>query len=257
MAQETKPMWHKSVAGVLGLVLILYVAVLIRNEWRSYDYIGRSDQQIYTISVSGEGKVTAVPDIAQISLGVETQKSDVATAQKENTTKVNDLIASLKDMDIDEKDIQTANYNISPVYDYNNGQQTLRGYQISQSVMVKIRKLDTVGDIVAKAGSLGANQIGGLNFTMDDPEALQQQAREKALVNAKEKAQALANVAGAKLGKLVSFSESGMGMPMPIMYAKDMAMAQEGRAAVTNPAPDIQPGSQDIIINVSVMYEVL
>ncbi len=251
------PVW-KILGVILTIWLVVFISVLTWNEIKKHDYIGRESQQTYTISVDGEGKVTSVPDIAQISLGLETQKATVAEAQKENTEKMNKIIAQLKSMGIEEKDIQTTNYNIYPQYDYTNGRQTLRGYSISQSVNVKIRNLDNVGQIVEKAGSLGANQVGGLNFTIDDPEKVKQEAREIALVKAKEKAESLAKIAGVKLGKLVSFTES-YSQPGSVVY-RDSVLKVEGYGMggdVAVPAPDLQVGSQDVIVNVVVTYEVL
>lgn len=252
---------HKSICKIFGAILVIclviYVAVLTWNEVKKHDYIGRESQQTYTITIDGEGKITAIPDIAQISLGLQTDKATVAAAQKENTDKMNQIISELKKMGVDSKDIQTTNYSIYPRYDWADGRQLLRGYTVTQNVSVKIRDLEKVGTIVDKAGSLGANQVGSLNFTIDEPEKIRQQAREKALLNAKEKAEALAKIAGVRLGKLVSFTESGGGQPIPIYgdYAmKSLAVGMGGEAA---PAPAVEPGSQDVIIDVMVTYEVL
>ncbi|MFA6254500.1 MAG: SIMPL domain-containing protein [Patescibacteria group bacterium] len=245
----------KILGAVLAIFLVIYLGVLTWNEVKKHDYIGRESQQTYTIAIDGEGKITAIPDIAEISLGIQTDKVTVATAQKENTDKMNKIIAELKGMGIEAKDIQTTNYSIYPRYDWNNGKQTLLGYTVSQSVTVKIRNLDKIGDIVDKAGSLGANQVSSLSFTIDEPEVIKQQAREKALLNAKEKAEALAKVAGVKLGKLVSFTESSN--PVYPVY-RDYAMKSlDAGIEESAPAPTVEPGSQDVIINVMVTYEVL
>jgi len=247
--------WLVGSAVAVAVMVVIFLAVLIRNDLKSYNYIGRTEQQVYTITLAGEGKVTAVPDIAEVSLGIVTSKVKVADAQKENTTKMNQLIKELKGLGIADKDITTNNYSIYPTYDYNTGRQTLTGYQVSQNVTVKIRDLSKSGDVLALAGKSGVNQLGGLSFTIDDPQKLQQQAREKALLDAKQKIQALADVAGVKLGKLVSFTESGNAVPYPrMMYGEMKAISSDTSAA---PAPDIQVGSQDIIIDVSVTYEVL
>ncbi len=249
------PVWGLILATLIVVFLVVFLGVLTRNELKKYDYIGRTEQQIYTITINGEGKVTAIPDIAQISLGIQTDKLTVVEAQKENTDKMNKIIDELKKMGIETKDIKTTNYSIYPRYDWSDGRQILRGYVISQNVTVKIRDLEKVGAIVDKAGNLGANEVGGLNFTIDEPEQLRQEAREKALANAKEKAEALAKIAGVKLGKLVSFNESDYA-PTPIyrdyaLKSLDVGLAQEAAA------PTVEPGSQDITVNVTVTYEVL
>jgi len=171
---------------------------------------------------------------------------------------MNEIVAELKSRGIEAKDIQTTNYSIYPNYDYLNGRQTLKNYVVSQNVNVKIRNLETIGDIVQKAATLGANQIGGLNFTIDEPEKIKQQARELALMAAKTKAESLAKIAGVKLGKLVSFTESMS--DGQIVNVRDYSLKVEGYGmggAAAVPAPAVEAGSQDVIINVMVTYEVL
>jgi len=247
------PVW-KILGAVLTLFLVVFISVLTWNEVKKHDYIGRESQQTYTIAIAGEGKITAIPDIAEISLGIQTEKLTVAAAQKENTEKMNSIIAELKNMGVEAKDIQTTNYSIYPRYDWLDGKQLLRGYIVSQNVSIKIRDLEKVGTIVDKAGSLGANEVGSLSFTIDEPEQLRQEARIKALANAKEKAEALAKAAGVKLGKLVSFNESSSGS-LPVY--RDYSMKALGLEESVDAAPAIEAGSQDIIINVMVTYEVL
>jgi hypothetical protein len=245
----------KGALGLLALVAAVYLGILAHNAWKASDFIGRPTPQRDTIAISGEGKVTAIPDIATVSIGVQTEKPKVGDAQTENTTKMNAIIDKIKSFGVADADIQTSNYSIYPQYDYTNNVQALRGYQVSQSVDVKIRKLDSIGDILTAAGTLGANNVGGVNFTIDQPEKIQDQARLKALEAAKSKAQALAAAAGVQLGKIVSFSESvSGGYQPPIMYAKDMAM---GAGIAAAPAPSIQTGSQDVIVDVTVNYELL
>ena len=237
---------------LLALALVVYVGLLARNVHKQYAYIGRPESQRDTIAISAEGKVTAKPDIAAISIGVQTEKRTVSEAQDENTKRMNAIIEKMKSMGIAAEDIKTTNYNIWPAYDYVNGRSVERGFTVSQSIDVKVRNLDLTGKVLAAAGELGANQIGGVNFTIDDPEELRQQARLEALDAAKKKAQALAQAAGVKLGKVVGFSESAGGA-LPIYY-KAYAEGMGGGGQTT---PDVQPGSQDVEVNVTVTYEIL
>ncbi|MEK9151816.1 MAG: SIMPL domain-containing protein, partial [Patescibacteria group bacterium] len=177
----------------------------------------------------------------------------VSAAQQENTRVMNDIIGRMKAAGVDKKDIQTTNYSVYPAYDYMDGKQRLRGYVVSQNVRVKVRNLDKVSDILGVAGRLGANQIGGVNFTIDDPEALRQQARVLALENAKDKAEALAAVVGAKIRRVVSFQENVGGVPQPIYYGKAMGM---GMAAEAAPAPTVEAGSSEIVVTADVTYEI-
>lgn len=236
---------------MLGVLAVL--GTVVAKNFKSYQYIGKPTAERDTISISGEGKVTGIPDIATIEVGLTTEKKDVASAQKENTLKMNRLISNLKNLGVEDKDIQTSYYNIYPQYDWPDGKQVLRGYQVNQSVSVKIRNLDKIGDILAAAGEGGANQVSGLSFNIDDPEKLRQEARIKALENAKEKADALAKVAGVKLGKIVSFSEYSA-VPTP-MY-KSMEALGMGGGTGDMPAPSVEKGSMDIVVNVTVSYEI-
>ncbi|MFA6100104.1 MAG: SIMPL domain-containing protein [Patescibacteria group bacterium] len=245
----------KLLIGIIGLValaLIIFLGVKTRNAWQEYYYIGKAGRD--TITLDGQGKVTAKPDVATVDLGVVTEGATVKDIQQKNTDKMNAIIAALKAMDIKAEDIQTQSYNLSPKYDWTDGMQKLVGYTISQNISVKVRELDKAGDVVSKGGELGANQIGGVQFVIDDPKALEAQAREKAISDAQQKADVLAKKLGLDVVRVISFSESQGSNYPPQPYltmgraesaAKDMAVA-----------PQIEPGSQDVISNVSVTFEV-
>ncbi len=247
MRRFMKPLW--------ALVLVVgaaYLVLLARNAAKEHEYIGRPGNARDTIAVSAEGKVTALPDIASISVGVMTEKKTVAEAQQENTAKMNAIIAKVKEFGVAAEDIKTVNYSIYPQYDWIDNRQVERGFQVSQSVQLKVRDLSKIGEVLASAGELGANQVGGVNFTIDEPEELRQQARLKGLEAAKAKAQELASAAGVKLGRIVGFSESDGYVP-PVLYAREAAMGLGGGSA----APSIESGSQDVVVNVAVIYEIL
>ena len=247
---------NKIVTIFIGVFLTLgtiYLALLSWNAVKEHSYIGISPKQAHSISIVGQGKVTGVPDIANIQLGYSIEKPTVAAAQKDNSDKMNAMIDKLKkDFKIDAKDIQTANYYISPQYDWNNGKQTLRSYLVSQNLDVKVRQMDKVSAIIEAAGVIGLNQVGNLTFAIDNPEALKQQARELAIAQAKEKAESLSKVVGVKLGKIISFSESSNdNQPVPL-YAFDKSAVGIGGAA-----PTVEAGSNEIIIIATVEYEIL
>ena len=219
-------------------------------------------ERIFT--VSGEGKVVAVPDIAQISIGVLTEGGkDLTNLQKQNTEKINRIISYLKEQGINEKDIKTEYYNISPRYSNIYCQpvilqaypeiirpcpttQEIIGYAINQNVSVKVRDLSKAGDILAGAVERGANNVSGPNFTIDDPVALQNEAREEAIKQAREKAKSIAKAGGFRVGKLVSIQE-GFSFPSPIILKE---------AGIGGAGPSIEPGSQDILVAVTLIYEI-
>jgi uncharacterized protein YggE len=237
---------------VVFIALACWLGFKARNEAKQYRFIGVPIER-NTITVSGEGKVVGIPDVALIDLGMTVERPTVAAAQKENTRVMNDLIARLKGMGVDAKDIQTTSYSVYPAYDWNNGKQTLRGYTVSQNVHVKVRDLEKVGDIIGTAGELGANQIGGISFSVDEPETLKEQARLKAIENAKQKASDLASAADVKLVRVVSFQES-YNTPGPVPYYDKMALGMGGAQAA--PAPAVEAGSSEIVADVTLTYEI-
>lgn len=244
--------FFQGVLGLLALVLVVFVGAKARNAFEEYNYIGKAVRDRDVISIDGEGKVMAKPDLARIDMGVQTEGQNVGDTQRKNTQKMNDIIAALKGLKIAAEDIQTTNYSIYPKYEYTDGKQKIDGYTVSQNVSVKVRNLDSIGEVLARAGDLGANQVGGIQFTIDDPKTLQQQARLKAIDDARKKAEDLASQLGLKIIKVVSFSESRGGYPMPFAMMDKAVAGIGGEAAV----PSIEAGSLDVTSDVSVVFEV-
>jgi len=213
-----------------------------------------------SFSVSGEGKVTAVPDIAFFTFGVLTEGGkDIAKLQEENTTKVNKIISFLKSLAINSKDIKTESYNLSPRYSYSNcppqpakptpcPPPEIVGYSINQTIAVKIRDFFNIGKALKGAVENGANNVSELSFQVDDPFSVQNKAREEAIKRAKEKAKSIARAAGFRLGRLLSIEESGPIQP----FVRGEFATLEAKGA----SPVIEPGSQEIIVNVSLRYEI-
>ncbi len=238
--------------GLFLAALIIFIGSKTRNSFEEFKQIGKVAHDRDTIIIQGEGKVTSKPDLALIDLGVTTDGATVKEAQKNNTQKMNAVIAAVKVLGVEEKDRQTANYSIFPKYQYDQGKQTVIGYTVSQDVSVKVRDLDKAGDVLAKAGELGANQIGGLRFGVDDPQVLKVEARSKAIDDARTKAEALAKQLGLSIVKVVTFSESsGSVMPPQPYFAKAIDLASS-----VGPPPEIESGSLDVISSVSVTFEV-
>lgn len=236
----------------VAAMLVIFLAAASYTKVREGRYMGQGMQYKNTISVRGEGKVVAKPDIGQVSLSVISDAATVATAQKDNTDKMNKVTQAMKDAGIKEEDLKTTSYSIAPRYQYSAGRSDIIGYEATQTMEIKIRDLTKVGDILGKAAAAGANQVGSLSFTFDKPEALQSQARQEAITQAKQKANDLAKSLGVSLGKITSFyEESSGGQPIP-MYAGD-ALGKGGGGGVV---PQIQTGQNEIIIDVNLTYEI-
>lgn len=237
---------------ILALLVTLLVCVKFVSAIKNINHV-TDIAKATTIDVTGEGKAFAIPDIANESFTVEQKAATVHEAQEIVTKKTNDAIAFLKSSGIAEKDIQTTNYSANPQYDYssypNGGSPKLSGYIVSNTVTVKIRDTASVGKIVDGLGSKGVTGLNGPNFTVDDPNAVNAEARAKAIADAKAKAEVLAKDLGVRLVRIVRFSENTSGnYPQP-MYAKDMAQS----AGVT---PEMAVGENKFTSNVTITYEI-
>jgi len=243
------------IMALLAVAAIVYLGVLTRNGLRSYDYIGKSPDMINQITVTGTAKISATPDVAVLNIGIVSEGASVNAAQKGVTEKMNSIINALKnDFKIEAKDIKTENFTVNPKYDWSNGRQSIIGYSVNQNVSVKVRNFDNTGNILAKATELGANNVSGPTFSIDDPEKAKAEARSKAIAQAKEKARILADQVGIKLGRLVNFYEGGMelaNVAYGIGGSPTLSMDSIAKAA-----PAIEPGSQDIQLTVNLSYEI-
>lgn len=206
-----------------------------------------------TFTVTGEGTVSVQPDIAYINVGINKTATTVKQAQSQTNEIINRVIAGLKTLGIDAKNIKTVSYYINPNYDWNNGTQKITGYSASTQLKVKITDIDKVNDVIDAATSSGANQVDNINFDVEDRESSQETARKQAVDEANRKAEAAAKAAGFKLGKIVSYSESSNdNVIVPIMYNKSLAVADQASGNSTN----VQSGSQDIRIIVNLSYQI-
>ncbi|MDP2648367.1 MAG: SIMPL domain-containing protein, partial [bacterium] len=175
--------WVRMAAAAALGVLALFLLIAALSELKSYRYIGSGVTATNTINVSGEGEVFAVPDTATFSVTIREEAKEVADAQDAATEKSNAVIAYLKGEGIEEKDIKTTDYNVYPQYDYTRsacsevgycppGRQELRGFEVSQTLSVKVRDTEKAGGLLSGVGSRGASQVSGLSFTIDDEDAL-------------------------------------------------------------------------------------
>jgi hypothetical protein len=254
----------RAFASLVLIMLSVYLLFAALSELKSYRYIGSGVTATNTINVSGDGEVFAVPDTATFSVTVQEEAKEVQAAQDVATKKGNDIIAYLKNQGIDEKDIQTTDYNVYPQYDYINGvcsdggycqpgKQTLRGFQVSQTLAVKVRDTEKAGTLLSGVGSLGASTVSGLSFTIADEDALRAEARDKAIEKAKAKADALADALGVTVVRVVGFSENSN---YPIPYAKGGAVMAMDARLESSVAPELPVGQNKITSDVNITYEI-
>lgn len=219
-------------------------------------YGGNQQEGIW---VSGTGEVTVTPDIATLRLGIQAQEASVAEAQTKASEAMNKVMTALSDSDVAEKDIQTQYFRISQrtKWDREKDEEIVTGYQVTNKVIAKIRDIGKVGiiiDAVAEAGG-DLTRIDNLSFSVDDPSAYYEEARQKAMADVKAKAEHLAELAGVTLGKPTYISE---GIQSPIY--KDIYYEYGGMAPAPAPAPappPISPGEMEVSLTVQVAYSIL
>ena len=245
---------YLTLAGILMVYVIFWVGTMIRNNIEAYYHIGQADRQERMITLEAEAKVTATPDIAMTTIGMVATGETVTAAQEANTNVMNALIIKLQEQGIAEDDIQTTNYNIYPQYNYTTDDgRILEGYEVSQNVTVKIRDIEKANQVIALAGEVGANSVGGLQFTIDDRDVYKQEATMKALEKVYEKARTLSKALGVRVVSVVSYNEyeAGDNGYQPY-YAYDTPLSVTKESVV----PDVQSGSMDVTMHTSVTFEI-
>ena len=249
---------------VMGLALILAVVGVSGCSSDGATFSGSNGElkinlnsQQEGVWVNGNGKVMAVPDVAILRLGIEAQEASVAGAQSRAAEAMDSVKAALTGEGVAEKDIQTQYFNIRRVTRWDNvkEQEIVIGYRVTNMVTAKIREMEKTGTIIDAVAVAGGDltRIDSIGFSVDDPSAYYEEARQKAVADAEAKAKQLAEVAGVKLGKPTYISEN-VYMPAPI-YRQDMIMEKAaGVPAVETP---ISPGEMEISLNVQLAYAIL
>lgn len=249
-----------AVLATLALFLVVktWDAAFERNQYEPTN----------AITVEGTGDVSLVPDIAEIVFTVTESATTVKAAQDASTKKTDAAIEALKGLGVAEKDVKTTNYSVSPKYEYAapcgvgmacatvvSGTPKIVGYDVSQTITVKVRDTAKAGDTLAALGGLGVQNIQGPNFMVDDEDAAKAEARGKAIEEARAKAKVLAKQLGVSLGKVVSYSEGSSGYPQPMMYTASMKAGGVMDARVES-VPSLPTGENKTSITVSVTYEI-
>jgi len=212
--------------------------------------VGNQQEGIW---VNGYGEVNAAPDIAILQLGISSQRASVAEAQTEAATAMDKVMTVLKQGGVADKDIQTQYFSIQQVtrWDKDKQQEIVVGYRVSNMVMAKIREIAKAGSIIDAVAEAGGDltRIDNISFSIDDPSEYRKEARDKAMADAKAKAEQLANLGGVTLGKPTYISES---ISYPI-YPPPVRVAEAAPAPVT----PISPGEMKISLDIQVVYAIL
>ncbi|MCS7056926.1 MAG: SIMPL domain-containing protein [Thermoflexales bacterium] len=236
-----------TVMWVGALAVMFATAQLARADTA----LAQNDQPFRrTLTVVGNGRATATPDIARVLLGVDIVNARLNAALAEANRKSAAIIAALEKAGVAKRDIRTAEFNVFPQQSYGpSGPGPITGYRVVNIVRVTIRNIDNAGTVLDAAINAGANTVQGLSFTIENIKAIEAEARKDAMADAKAKAEALASAAGAKVSRVLTISEIVSGNPFPVFAAAPAADGIGGGVTVT-------PGSQDVTVQVQVTYEI-
>lgn len=241
---------------LLGMFLL---TLIISN---SVDIQKKLEKSENTLSVTANGEIYAKPDLALVDFSVVSEAKTVAEAVSKNTEDMNAVIAVVKEKGVGEKDLKTTSFNISPRYEWKDNcssfssycpydKRVLVGYEVSQSLEVKIRDMAKIGEIIQGAANKGANQVGSLSFTIDNQDELKSQARAQAIEKAKARAKELASRLGINLIRISNFQENGV-YPVYFKMAESMAVP----SAPADQTTRIETGENKIEITVTLTYDI-
>lgn len=247
---------------LIALLLGVFLFASTIKAFRESRFAGSGLNATNTITVSGTGEVNKSPDTAKVSFSVRAEKKVLKEAQDEVSSKISKIKSELIEKGIEEKYIKTDSYTSYPQYDYNQARcyatycppstPTLRGYEVSHSITLNIKNLESVESVLAILATNTVTDMSGPSFGFEDDKAVTREARDIAIADAKGEAEKLAKSLGVKLVRIVSFSENGGGYPMP-MYAKaEMGVAMD----MNQTTPQIPVGEQKVSSNVTIVYEI-
>ena len=250
---------HNRFLGSLGLLM----AIIALGSYATLNF--KQTDSMYpmpaNISVMGEGEANAVPNVGQFSFSVMADGETASAAQDASAAKINDILAYLKEQGVEEKDVKTEGYFLNPKYRYDQGscragfcppsEPIADGFEVSQTVAVKVRDTGKSGDLISGVGDKGATNISGLNFIVDDTDQVKAEARSKAIADAKQKAEKLAEDLGVTLVRMTSYYENEGYYPMP--YMEKSTMAQDGMGGE---AANMPVGENTTKVQINISYEV-
>jgi uncharacterized protein YggE len=228
------------------------------KETGKFDVRLTTPQDAHTIIVDGEAIIETVPDQANLSVGITSQATTVKSAQDKTNQAIATIRQGVKDLGIDDKKTKTTNYSVYPNYDYSGSVSRIVGYTVSQNLNITVEDFEKLNQIIDLATAGGANQIGGISFSLSDAKQkeLEKQARTEAIAIAKDKATALAQGAGIKLGQIVGVYENNNYNDAGPMYKAAGVMTNE-MTQLDNAATGVDAGSTNYVYSVSLTYELV
>jgi hypothetical protein len=254
----------KSTQMRILIMLLLLMGIIALGSYASlnFDKMEFLNPSPATIVVSGEGEAFSKPDIGTFSFSVTARGIDAAQAQEASGTSINAILAYLTEQEVAEKDIKTQNYNLNQKWKYEQSlcfgdgycpnNRVEDGYEVSQTVTLKVRDISAAGTIIAGVGERGATDISNLNFSVDDIDSLQAEARAAAITDAQDKAAVLAEQLGVRIVRLASYNEEGGGYSQPFYDTRMMGMEMAEDSSF--PGAELPAGEETTTIRVSAVY---
>lgn len=232
------------------LVLVLFIGAKFVNEVKKYRFIGEELVSYRTVSVTGTGEVFVTPNVAEVMFTVMREAQTASDVQRQSAEAINSVMGFLQGAGIVENDIKTTGYTIYPQYDYNQNGQVFKGYQARQSLEIKLRQIDKIGEILTGVTSAGANEVGGVNFTVDDEASVMREARKLAILDAQKNAKELAEELQVTFGRIINMSYSQPDGIIPLDY--NMGKGGFGGGI----APGVPTGENKVGVFVNLTYEI-
>lgn len=249
MSEENSLKSPRNILIIIGLVLLttIIITAILRDRF--------VDRQFKNVTVVGQGKVTFVPDLALVTLGVQIDKvAKPEDALNQLNAKVANIINAVKAQGIAPENIQTQNYSLYPQYDFKDNISVVSGYNANEQLVIKVVGYDKnpnkLNQVIAASSKAGANQVNNLSFDASNMNDLKQQARLKAITDAKEKSSALAVAAGVKLTDIVGWSENLLS-PASNYVSSDAGKGGVGGGAIS---PQTPSGDREVLMEVGITY---
>jgi uncharacterized protein YggE len=243
------------VAGLMSLFLFVLSVDQIRRLFNNNEIASTQ------ISISGEGEIIAIPDVATFTFTVTENAKTVEVAQDAAAKKIDAALKAVRGLGAEERDIKTVGYNVAPRYEWEggvcnafgcpNGKNVLKGYDVTQSIEVKIRDTKKVGAMLSAVGTAGIQNVSGVSFTIDDIDSVRDNARELAIEDAKARAEALSKSLGVKIVRVIGYWED-----MPYTPAYDYSMDGRDMMMAKSVTPEIPTGEQKVTSKVNVSFEI-
>lgn len=228
----------------VALLLVLLLAVALTG-CQTKVVTTQGAAPLYTVTAGGTGETLAAPDVAEMYFGAFVQSSDANEALTQASTLAEEITAAVKDAGVAGEDIQTANVSVYPQQNMEGDRLVITGYQANIQVRAKIRDITTIGDVISAASEAGANEIGGPSFTLSEDSEARNEALERAIDDARDRAAVMAKAAGKNLGEIISVSEANASIPV---YLDTRAMAEGAGVPV-------EPGQLEVSAQVTVVFE--